>query len=294
MSLYINPMLSNRDYGIVRVGGPGLANCMFFVARAAILAKKLNAKLMRPTWERIGIGQWIRKERDKRFYSGLFSKKERISGMRKAILLAISKKIKEEDAKPSMNGVVLVSGLRGYFSDLWENRDYVCAYFQEKILPAAIQLVPTELSNTVAVHVRLGDYPQKWRTDINWYVKVIQKVRVFWSLMTDADATQSLKFKVFSDGSNAELSELLAIPGVERADYGNAFADMMAISKCKLLIGSDSTFSGWGAFLGTVPCVFSHLHYGRPLEDENLVLITEKIENYSEWLQNVLNKTPQS
>ena len=46
MALYVNPVLSNRDYGIARIGGPGLANCMFFAARAAVLAKKLNTVIL--------------------------------------------------------------------------------------------------------------------------------------------------------------------------------------------------------------------------------------------------------
>ena len=37
MALYVNPVLSDRDYGIARIGGPGLANCMFFAARAAMI-----------------------------------------------------------------------------------------------------------------------------------------------------------------------------------------------------------------------------------------------------------------
>lgn len=39
---YYYPKLSNRDYGWFRVGGPGLANCMFFAANAYISACKSN------------------------------------------------------------------------------------------------------------------------------------------------------------------------------------------------------------------------------------------------------------
>ena len=285
MALYVNPVLSDRDYGIARIGGPGLANCMFFAARAAILAKKLNARLMRPTWERFGIGQWIRKERDKRFYMGLFTKKEGIAGLRKAMLLATCRKIKEDEADASKNGIVMVSGLRKYFSDLWNDGAFVREYFQRNILPVAICNVPGNLHYSVAVHVRLGDYPECCRTDMGWYVKAIHTILHVWN---EIGMSQRLSVKVFSDGADDELADLLVIPGVERADYGNALADMVAISRCRFLIGSDSTFSGWGAFLGDVPCMFAHLHYGRPLFDPGKVLVTNDIGESTAWMRYAL------
>ena len=54
---------------------------------------------------------------------------------------------------------------------------------------------------------------------------------------------------------------LLDIPNVERCFFGNAFADMWAISKSKFVIASDSTFSAWGAFLGQRPIIFSKRHF---------------------------------
>lgn len=39
------------------------------------------------------------------------------------------------------------------------------------------------------------------------------------------------------------------------------------------MIGSDSTFSGWGAFLGQVPCVFYRKHYGPVLKDQSKEIV---------------------
>lgn len=77
------------------------------------------------------------------------------------------------------------------------------------------------------------------------------------------------RFLLFSDGTDEELRDLTSLPDVERVFFGNAIADIYAISKCCYMIGSDSTFSGWGAFLGQVPCVFFRKHYGRVLVDES-------------------------
>ena len=59
---------------------------------------------------------------------------------------------------------------------------------------------------------------------------------------------------------------------------------MVAISRCHLLIGSDSTFSGWGAFLGNVPCMFAHVHYGRPVADASRVLISDDMSEMENWI----------
>ena len=72
--------------------------------------------------------------------------------------------------------------------------------------------------------------------------------------------------------------ELTSIPNVERVFFGNAISDIFAISKCCYMIGSDSTFSGWGAFLGQVPCVFYRKHYGPVLKDSS----KEIVENQEE------------
>lgn len=238
---YVYPELSNRDFGFFRIGGPGLANCMFFAARACLRAKREGLELLRPTWERIGIGQWLRREKDKRFYQGLFRSDNILRTLRKAWLIHFS------------HEVVVESGLKGYFADLIDSHQEVRQYLDSIILPEAISLVPENLSRKIAVHIRLGDYMPPYITPVDWYAKVI--------LSMQAKIARPLEFLVFSDGTDEQLRPVLSLPGVQRAFYGNALADIIAISRCGFLIGSDSTFSGWGAYLGQVASVFPHLHY---------------------------------
>ena len=279
MNLYINPSLSNRDYGIFRIGGPGLANCMFFAARAVVLAERTNGIMLRPTWERFGIGQWLRRERDKRLYAGLFQGASLLSGLKKMWLAATKKHIAEIDAVDAKGGIIDVRGLGNYFADFVGSEDLVRQYFKNNICPQAIKEVPLDCQNVVAIHVRLGDFPKQYRTDIDWYVKVVKLV----ASLAGQDAQQ--KFWLFSDGTDDELKPLLEIPNVERAYFGNALADMVAISRSRLLIGSDSTFSGWGAFLGDVPCIFAHVHYGRVFEDAAKTVISNDIAEIETWLK---------
>lgn len=67
--------------------------------------------------------------------------------------------------------------------------------------------------------------------------------------------------------------EITSMKSVQRVFFGNAIADIFAISKCCYMIGSDSTFSGWGAFLGQVPCLFYRKHYGPVLKDQSKEIV---------------------
>ena len=100
--------------------------------------------------------------------------------------------------------------------------------------------------------MRLGDYSANQRIPLEWYRDVVLNLKKI---------NPELEFMLFSDGTDDELQLLTSMSGVERAFFGNAFADMWAISKCRLLIASDSTFSAWGAFMGQVPILFNRRHF---------------------------------
>lgn len=268
MRLYVNPKLSRYDYGVVRFGGAGLANCLFVAGRAAILAKNHKAALLRPTWERLGIGQWLRREKDKRFYTKLFAGNRIKEGLRKLWVVSTHRKYGESVNPVPKDGVVVVQGLGDYFDAFRNDVEFVRAYILGSVCPSAVSTVPMNMKNSVAVHVRLGDYVPERRVPIKWYKSVIERLLA-------VNSCRNIDIQLFSDGRDEELTELLSLPGVHRVCYGNALADIIAISRCGLLIGSDSTFSGWGAFLGNVPCVFARVHYGKPLADESRMCIAE-------------------
>ena len=45
---YYYPALSDKDLGWIRIGGPGLANCMFLAANAYISSIRGDGKLITP------------------------------------------------------------------------------------------------------------------------------------------------------------------------------------------------------------------------------------------------------
>lgn len=241
---YYYPKLSSTDLGVMRIGGPGLANCMFMAAQAWIASGKDETKFISPTWIKFSIGPYLRHERDKRNYAHLF-KPRGITGVKKAISLL---KIKFGGGK-----CLYFQRLNRYFTDINQHQEDVKDYFDSIINISKISMVnEKELKDCVAVHVRLGDYISQLRIPIEWYSGIIKNI-----MKENPDQ----KIILFSDGTDEELAELLSLPGVERRFFGNALADIWAISKCKLLIASDSTFSAWGAFLGRVPIIFNRRHF---------------------------------
>lgn len=238
------PKLSNIDFGIFRLGGPGLANCMFFAARAYINSIQNGGYLINPTWTKFSIGPYLRKEKDKRVYSCLFKSKG-ISGIRKIIFLILY--------KCNILRAIKVNTLEDYFLSLRPFQKEIRNYFESIINKKALsQIDSCDVSSYIAIHVRLGDYVPKLRIPIDWYVDVIQNI---------IKEKPNQQFLLFSDGKDEELTQLTSIANITRTSFGNAIADMVAISRCKMLIASDSTFSAWGAFLGNTPIVFNRRHF---------------------------------
>lgn len=239
---YVYPRLSPYDFAYFRMGGAGLANCMFVAARAFINAQQRGLPLIAPTWLRLSIGQFLRGDRDKRVYSNLFFNCG-ITGLRKAYLLTFARK-----------HLLSYKGNGPHFVDLEPHHELIQDYFNQITRPETIALVPSkeQLADCVAVHVRLGDYMASWRIPIDWFVGVISNA---------LKLNPNQRFLIFSDGSDEELTPLTSLPNTKRVFYGNAYADMIAISRCKMLVASDSTFSCWGAFLGRVPSLFCRRNF---------------------------------
>lgn len=251
MKKYIYPRLSNRDYGWFRVGGNGLANCMLVAARAYLRAQAVGAEMLRPTWERLGLGTWLRRERDKRLYVGLFKG----WGGRNCAKVLFVRLFRSKQ-------IETVAWKQTYYESLWGHEDEIRRFFSGIIDPDAIRSVPLSMRRSVAVHVRLSDFPAHYRTPISWYRQMIECLQAYCQ-------GENLDIQLFSDGTDEELAPLLSLKGARRVYYGNALADMIAISRCGFLIGSDSTFSAWGAFLGDLPCVFAHLNDYRIFSTDN-------------------------
>lgn len=268
--IYVYPKLSDIDLGVIRVGGLGLGNMLFTYARALLYAREYGAKLIWPTWKSIPVGQILRRENNKRFYHDLFINTQGgIEGFQKAWLLLTEKKVLESDLKNTYAGqkkqalegkVILFSGMEGEFAPLMGkgNSGFLLRHFQSILQDKNRGALLFEPEDGICMHVRLGDFtrgtPQNLQAGlpnmsipISWYVSIVKQLR--------EGLQENMPVYIFSDGTDEELAQLLALPNTERKTFGTAIADIMAMTKARIFVASGSTFSRWVRFLGQMTTI---------------------------------------
>lgn len=259
-------------------GGYGLGNDLIPWAKGYILASQLNAYLLHPAWgnNRRGYARYFRTGRfDWQGYRLLarslpklaFTEHDyRASGQNdfcKACALFINK----NQLLNWRHYIVTITGLWGAFSGIKAARHFVMAqllttnYTQKNLIQLMRRLEPTKL--TVGIHVRLGDF-RTAASDQDLQGAVNTRLPMAWyrhicALLTAAVGEDRLQFLIASDGSRAEVRELLdEFPSIFSSELPNSdCSDLIALSEADLLICSLSTFSAWAAFISHAPYIWS-------------------------------------
>jgi len=285
-AVYAYPKLSEWDFAFFRLIGPGLGNLLFPWARAVASAERNSMTMIFPAWPQIKVGTVLRREKDKRFYTGLFkATDEYISGCRKLSLLIRRKKIKEDDYTHDVSYynsadkdiVVVFKGLgkRGArFAPFIKDHDLIFKKLLEITRSVHTKALDFDFSGSVSVHVRLGDFTtpeneeklkedfHNYRIPISWYCSQIEKIR--------DRISKDIKVYIFSDGRDDELAQIFKLGNTERISFGSSIADMIALSCSNILIASGSAFSQWASFLGRMPVLWhpgrlrEKLYYDKP------------------------------
>lgn len=247
MVKYVYPHLPSKvTTPFIRYAGSGLGNSLFVFARAAVVAEENNLELINPTWLNFDPVQWKLWARDKRLYNDIFNSVG-ITGLKRLKLLMFGKKVKEEDYKnDGRNGDwVEIFYMRG-FDPIRTKSSMVKSCLMKCLKPQILAPVESfDFTGKIAVHIRLGDYGLA-SLPISYYKTLIEQVH---------RVKPQYTFLIFSDGKDEELKAVTALPYTKRVFFGNAMSDILAISSCQALIGSHSTFSDWGGYLGQIPCL---------------------------------------
>ena len=270
MTIYAYPRLSKTDLWITRIGGDGLGNLLFNWARCLSAARAQGWQMVWPTWKSHKPKNKRVNPYDHRLYADLFEPtSDYTHGLAKPLALLGRRWVSEQQAgegKLPTRAVVQFRGMAGKFEPFRHDRELIrealLAMTRREHLTGYYQPDPLPVS----IHVRLGDFkrvpdPGEVRAKdnialpIDWYINALQTVR--------AHTGEQVGAQVFSDGTESELAPLLALPGVHRVEYGSAIADMLALSRSRLLIASGSTFSMWASFLHQAPTIW---HPGKMLQ----------------------------
>jgi len=283
LPIYAFPRLSKTDLLFIRIGGNGLGNLLFTWARCLAASERHGWRMIWPTWRSFKPKNWRVNPYDHRTYSDLFQPNVRyVTGWRKPWYLARHPWIAEADAMNSTvapGSVIEFRGMKDFFTPF--RNEHALVYSELQLIARTQHLAAFSEPNPspIGIHVRRGDFIQ--RTDyaeivsdhnsllpLDWYIQALQAVR--------KKAGRDIPAYVFSDGTESELEALLALPRVRRVEYGSGLADILGLSRSRLLIASGSTFSMWGSFLGQIPTIW---HPGKLLQP----LLIENPERELEW-----------
>ena len=260
---YLYPKLSEIDLMFMRFGGAGLGNILFPYVRALVYHRDHpDTRIIWPTWFNVKAGPIIHRDLDKRFYNDLFVNRSGcIDGFQKARLLLTKKHITEQElleGKDASDCVVDFTGMDGCFENLMEEHRFIYDDLVANLNPKNRSALEFDGTQGICMHIRLGDFTRvSWEEvkqgrhtsviPIEWYAAMAKSLR---SILGE-----DTKIIVFSDGKDEELRPLLDLGNVERVCFGTSIADILALSRAKLLVASGSSFSMWARYLGRMTTI---------------------------------------
>ncbi len=241
---YYLPLIHNSKvsiYPYFRLGGFGLGNILFPFCRALCQSLKNGANLLHPHSNQIQPRNFLRELNVKslRNYSYDFNKLKWISlPQNKSAFIFYLNKFKDETHIGSYK-YIYFEGLKNYFYDLYEYREIIRKFFYY-----SLQRNLKIEYNTVAFHIRLGDFlinnqsisPEKIRFSIEFFLKRSYKIKIF----SDTNLSQLKDY--------IELSELPKNVSLVRSE--SPLIDIIEMSQAEFICGSpQSTFVEWARFL---------------------------------------------
>jgi hypothetical protein len=258
--------MGHNLYCHAAVGRAGLGNMLVPWAMAELFRRDHGAAMLAPQWAKPRLGPLLRRERDARFYVGLFQSRGYIRGLRRWRVLARAQRIESQDFLPSpapagRDRLVVFrfpsSGLGG----LGPHREFLAGRLHDILSDAVKQRLAAQPGSIpIAAHIRRGDRPplpfgqpfgDDWLPGMptEWFVGAIKHLRAL--------AGRSVPVTVFTDADPATIRPVLDLPDVSLAPPNPSIVDILLLSRARVLISTgSSTFSGWASFLGGMPTLY--------------------------------------
>ena len=209
-------------------------------------------------------------------YFDLLTGNDGVGGLKKFWLLNFSNQVK------------YFMGMDDLFSPFKNEQAFVKQELIKIINPHHLEKANEFNTNSIGIHIRMGDFgnPEdeqilrdgawNYRLPMKWYLNIIVKLR----------EQTNLPIYIFSDAKNEDLQEILQYKNCKRAFFGSAISDMIALSKCKVLVSSASTFSMWSSFLGQMPTIWFPGQLRQKLINDKSIFEGEM--DYNEKLPNTI------
>jgi hypothetical protein len=232
--------LSRPDFGLFRAPGPGLGNLLFPIGRAIVAQNAEGGTLVIPTMRQIKLGTYLRQEKDKRTYGNIFRQRTP-----KELRHWLMSRLISRNADHTK--VIKYAGLGRQFHDLKGNSDIIYDFLMDR----AAKPTP-KIDFDIAMHVRLGDFAQENRSatqqntrlPLDWYQEALVEASHLLGMHTP-------RIIVYSDSDPKQIIRDIGLNSASPEPPNmTALNSMLLIAQAKLVIGSRSTFSLWGQYLG--------------------------------------------
>ena len=268
----------------------GLGNMLLIWARAAVFSHLNNFPMIAPNWAKLRLGPYLRGERDKRNYQSFFRTGSYIPKWyclpeflylkSNSVFNPIPELLETDQAQKNI--LYVFEGVPVWetcFMEIFRYQPVVKQQLVDMLSLSIQREFQAQQAPVIGVHIRMGDFKVQEpsteltkesvhsRTPLKWFIEQIKFIREI--------ANYNLPVTVFSDGHDAELTEILSLPNISRASKNSSIVDILTLSKSKLLkTSSRSTFSAWAAYLSSNSTIWhpAHLmeHFGRFSEYKKL------------------------
>jgi len=238
----------------------GLGNKLLVWARGAAFAEVNGLPHYTIGWSHLSPGTLLRGGRRRPLYGRSF--RGGIGAMAQAWRL-LGPTVREPaiaSAPPGTYAFAAIPAWQDYFAGLREHREAV----RRRFFAAYRHRVPAAPEPFLALHVRLGDFRPaddrpfaeqgQTRTPTDYFVETATAMR--------AAVGRTIPIRVFSDGSDADLAELLALPACSRHLAATDAEELVAMSQAAAIVCSaSSTFSMWAGYLGDAVLIHHPQHF---------------------------------
>lgn len=257
---------ARRDYLLFRLSGSGLGNCFYTYFHAVARAERTGEPLIAPSWGSLRIGPMLRGDTSMRRYATMLRHHpDEITGAGRLAILAsrwwrrqvIDYDLASEPIAATSDLTVIDRSFT--FVGLTPHRDAI-----RRRLLAILRDPPAEAERWgargyAAIHIRMGDFGEGTvddhlsgrtvtsRIPLHWFQEMVAAIR---------SARPDLEIRLFSDGRDAELAPVASMEGVRLMRDLGEIGDLFGMAGASLLVGSQSTFSHWAAFLGAMPTIW--------------------------------------
>lgn len=247
---YVYPLLSYPDFGYFRLNGHGLGNLLLVYFKAAIHAKLTQRNLIWPTWPQLKLKTVFEPKRTRRVYNSVFTVPASVDHSMSMRLAAVAGT--HFRCIATKLDIEVVSGYSKFFYPFIGHVGQIREWFNEMSVDSMPDL--SRYVNSCVLHIRLGDFtpfsnindaelPPNTSLPPEFFRIAVNEIRKIYKLE---------HFYVISDAS----AETLIERGYDYNSWGacvlegnDPLVDIIILSKAKIRVISNSTFSLWGTFL---------------------------------------------